>query len=74
MAQGGANKVRVDINITAETKRLLDNIIQKELEEDRENDRPERSKSMILEMVFRKGGKAWNSRDHKNLMNEPGPN
>jgi hypothetical protein len=56
---GGANKVRVDINMTAETKRLLDDIIDHELEQDRKNDRPARSKSEILEMVVRKGCRLW---------------
>jgi hypothetical protein len=55
----GHNKVRVDINVTAETKRLLDGIIDFEQQEDRKNDRPERSKSEVLEMVLRKGAHAW---------------
>jgi hypothetical protein len=55
----GANKLRVDINVTAETKQLLDRIVGLELQEDRENDRPDRSRSEILEMVLRKGAKAW---------------
>jgi hypothetical protein len=58
---GGANKVRVDINVTAETKHLLDGIVASELEDDRSSDRPERSKSEILEMVLRKGIRAWQS-------------
>ena len=56
---GAANKIRVDINVTAETKRLLDGIVDSELEDDRRHERPERSKSMILEMVLRKGTRAW---------------
>lgn len=55
----GANKLRVDINVTAETKQLLDKIVGLELQEDRENDRPDRSRSEILEMVLRKGAKTW---------------
>lgn len=57
--EGGANKIRVDINVTAETKRLLDGIVDLELQDDKANDRPERSKSEILEMVLRKGAHAW---------------
>ena len=56
---GGANKVRVDINLTADTKRLLDGIVASELEDDRANDRPERSRSEVLEMILRKGAHAW---------------
>jgi len=59
MSREGANKVRVDINVTADTKTLLDAVIADELEEDRCNDRPERSKSEILEMILRKGCRAW---------------
>lgn len=55
----GRNKVRVDINVTAQTNDLLDGIVASELEDDRRNDRPERSKSEILEMVLRKGAHAW---------------
>jgi hypothetical protein len=55
----GHNKVRVDINVTAETKRLLDGIIDFEQQDDRRNDRPERSKSEVLEMVLRKGAHMW---------------
>jgi hypothetical protein len=57
----GANKVRIDINVTADTKRLLDELRQFELAEDRNHDRPERSKSEILEMVLRKGYRSWKS-------------
>ena len=59
MSREGANKVRVDINLTADTKRLLDGIVDVELREDRNNDRPERSRSEILEMVLRKGARTW---------------
>lgn len=55
----GHNKVRVDINVTAETKRLLDGIIEFEQQEDRKNDRPERSKSEVLETVLRRGAHTW---------------
>ena len=65
MSREGANKVRVDINVTADTKALLDAVIADELEEDRCNDRPERSKSEILEMVLRKGYNAWKDQVHK---------
>jgi hypothetical protein len=57
--EGGANKVRVDISVSADTKTLLDAIIADEVEEDRSRDRPERSKSEILEMVLRKGCRTW---------------
>ena len=56
---GAANKVREDVNITRETKHLLDEIVDIELELDRRNDRPERSRSVILEMILRKGIRAW---------------
>ena len=58
-----ANKVRVDINVTAETKHLLDGIVASELEDDRQNDRPERSRSEVLEMILRKGAHAWQERN-----------
>ena len=54
-----AVKTRVDINITAETKARLDEILDAEWAEDRGGDRPERSKSEILEMILRKGIRAW---------------
>jgi hypothetical protein len=57
--EGAGNKVRVDINVSAETKRQLDGIIDIELQDDRENDRPERSKSEVLEMIMRKGIHVW---------------
>ena len=59
MSDSGANKVRVDISVTADTKTHLDNVIAQELEDDRSRDRPERSKSEILEMIIRKGYRAW---------------
>jgi hypothetical protein len=55
----GQNKVRVDINVSRETKLALDQILDAELAEDRRRDRPERSKSEVLEMVLRKGIRAW---------------
>ena len=55
----GAVKTRVDINITAQTKLELDEILAAEWAEDRGGDRPERSKSEILEMILRKGIRAW---------------
>jgi hypothetical protein len=55
----GHNKVRVDINVSRETKLALDRILDAELQEDRRGDRPERSKSDVLEMVLRKGIRAW---------------
>jgi len=55
----GMAKVRVEANITTETKHLLDQILASELETDRRQDRPERSKSEILEMVLRKGARTW---------------
>ncbi len=55
----GHNKVRVDINVSQETKQALDQILDAELSADRRGDRPERSKSEILEMVLRKGIRAW---------------
>lgn len=62
MSQGGANKVRVDINVTAATKHLLDGIVAAEREDDRAHNRPERSRSAILEMVFRDGAEVWNQK------------
>jgi len=52
-------KVRVEANITTETKHLLDQILASELEADRREERPERSNSEILEMVLRKGVRTW---------------
>ena len=49
------SKVRVEANITTATKRRLDEIIAEELEKDRRQERPERSKSAILEMVLMMG-------------------
>ena len=46
---------------------LLNRIVDLELQEDRENDRPERSKSEILEMVLRKGAHAWEQIQKKSL-------
>jgi hypothetical protein len=63
LSREASNKVRVDVNVTAQTKELLDKIVNIELEEDRQNDRPERSKSEILEMVLRKGAKAWTNHE-----------
>ena len=57
--ESGANKVRVDISVTADTKANLDNVIALELEDDRSRERPERSKSEILEMVLMKGYRTW---------------
>jgi len=48
-------KSRLDINVTSNLKQALDEIIQAELAEDRRNDRPERSRSVILEMVLWRG-------------------
>ena len=45
--------------MASDTKALLDGIIQQELELDGCSDRPERSKSMILEMVLLKGCRTW---------------
>ena len=56
---GAKNKLRVDINVTAETKRQLDGIVTSERENDRRSDRPERSKSAILEMILKKGIRVW---------------
>jgi len=53
------NKARFDVNVTAETKRMLEEILEFELAEDRRHDRPERTKSEILEMVWRKGYRFW---------------
>jgi hypothetical protein len=60
-----ANKVRVDVNVTAQTKHLLDGIVTAELEDDKANDRPERSRSMILEMILRKGARIWTQTRHQ---------
>jgi hypothetical protein len=65
LSRDGANKIRVDVNCTAETKRLLDRIVNMERELDRENDRPERSRREILEQVLRKGAKSWQTLDAK---------
>jgi hypothetical protein len=56
---GAANKIRVDINVTRETKIQLDEVLEAEWVNDRSSDRPERSKSEILEMILRKGIRAW---------------
>jgi hypothetical protein len=45
--------------MSADTKADLDHVIATELEEDRSRDRPERSKSEILEMILRKGCRTW---------------
>jgi hypothetical protein len=55
----GSAKVRFDINVTAETSHLLNEIIKFEQQDDEKNDRPLRSKSQILEMVVKKGIKVW---------------
>lgn len=59
--EGGANKVRVDINVTVSTLAQLKVILTEELDWDEENDRPPRSRSEILEMVLRKGIRAWSA-------------
>jgi hypothetical protein len=46
-------KIRVDINISGETKALVDAAIDQERQDDIQNDRPPRSKSMILEAILR---------------------
>jgi len=65
LADSGLKKVRVDINVTADTKTLFDIILTDELEADRSNDRPKRSKSEILEMIIRKGYRAWKQEHDK---------
>ncbi|MGP8069243.1 MAG: hypothetical protein ACLP5V_05085 [Candidatus Bathyarchaeia archaeon] len=57
--ESGANKVRVDISVTADTKAHLDHLIATELEDNRSRDRPERSRSKVLEMVLIKSCRAW---------------
>jgi hypothetical protein len=52
-------KVRVDASVAIETKQALDEIIAAEREEDRRNDRPERFKSAILEMMYLKAIRVW---------------
>jgi hypothetical protein len=59
----GASKIRVDINVSAQTKQQLDAIIDCELEDDHNHDRPERSRSEILEMIIRKGIKMLREED-----------
>ena len=55
MEKGKHVKSRLDINVTSNLKQALDEIIEAELAEDRRNDRPERSRSVILEMVLWRG-------------------
>lgn len=62
------NKVRVDINVSGDTKTLLDGIIQQELELDGYSDRPKRSKSAILEMVLLKGWRTWKEEQAHQLL------
>lgn len=71
MTREAANKVRVDINVTAQTKQLLDGIVTAEHQDDWVNDRPERSRSMILEMILRKGAKVWNQTRHHEQPESP---
>ena len=47
-------EIRVDINMTQETKALLDQAVKEEAEEDNRNDRPPRSRSAILEAILRR--------------------
>lgn len=44
---------------TAETNACLDRVKAAEIEEDSAKDRPERTQSMIFEMLLRKGYCAW---------------
>jgi hypothetical protein len=52
-------KGRVDMNLTADARRMLKEVVEAELEEDRRNDRPERKKTLIYEMIVRKGLRVW---------------
>lgn len=46
-------KIRVDINVTQETKALVDAAIDQKRQDDVENDQPPRSRNMILEGILR---------------------
>lgn len=60
MLQGkAANGIGVDINVTAETKALLEESMAWVLPDNRGHDRPERSVSEISEMILRKDNRAW---------------
>ena len=60
--------VREDINLTREVKQQLDRIIQREREKDRAGDCRLRSRSSIVEMILRKGIRAWeNENQHQDI-------
>jgi hypothetical protein len=46
-------KIRVDMNVTEDTKTLIDVAVDEEKQDDKRNDRPPRSKSAILEAILR---------------------
>jgi hypothetical protein len=47
------------MNLTAETRDGLREVLEVEREEDRMHDRPERRKTEIYEMIVRKGLRVW---------------
>ena len=52
-------KVREDTNVTQETKALIDHVVEEEAKEDRKNERQPRPRCQLVEMLIRKGYRAW---------------
>jgi hypothetical protein len=55
LEEGSQGKQRFDFNVTRETALHLERIITAQLQDDRNNDRPERTRTAILEMILKKG-------------------
>jgi hypothetical protein len=51
--------VREDINLTRATKQDLNDVVDAEHEKDDANDYQRRSRSAIVDMLIRKGIRAW---------------